>query len=60
MTPPATRFVVVPGGGAARWFPGRAIGSIRRKYMKGKLIVIVFLLATGMAGWSVSPAFGDV
>jgi len=28
--------------------------------MKGKLIIIVFALATGLFGWSMPPAFGDV
>jgi hypothetical protein len=27
--------------------------------MKGKLIVSVFLLATGLTGWATSPAFGE-
>jgi len=34
--------------------------KLRRRYMKGKFAVYVFLLAAGMMGWAMTPAFGDV
>jgi hypothetical protein len=37
-----------------------SILQVRRRCMKGKHIVFVFMLAAGLVGWAISPAFGDV